>query len=147
MKKVQKKKNRIGLVGHVVKDITSTKEDEALDVKTIIDYVNNKADSIFETLSTTQNWNELYEKVGKGIKIYKFGTSGTKPTGFPFEAYSYGTLIVINENSTGTWCSCQIYITDKVETNPTDNTRGVYIRVRQNNNWLKISGTNVSQAS
>lgn len=43
MKKIKKVKNAIGLVGKVVTDTTSQKEDEVLDVKTIIDYVNKKS--------------------------------------------------------------------------------------------------------
>lgn len=124
MKKIRKTKNRIGLVGHIVDDITSTKEDETLNVKTIVDYVNNRFKVGKNGFSFDISNKDLNKIVDTGFYYGNNLVNGPKNEQFlylisicHFNVKTYSIQIAINSGSS--------------------DTAGVYVRKQYNNNWTK----------
>lgn len=133
MKKIKKVKNAIGLVGKIVNDITSQKEDEVLNVKSIVDYVNNYIVSGKDGWSIYGN-HDLNNIVKSGFYYITDAING------PNSSELWGYILVINHSNISGYC-VQIFFPVAKDTSY------FYFRKQHTNvwgKWIKVSGTAVN---
>lgn len=85
------------------------------------------------------NWNEIIKEGFSSIYTFMNGT--TLGTGAPSGASPNGTLITINSGhrTSASWATIQIYITEGVTY--TNEKYGIFVRVGNLEQWIRITGT------